>query len=165
MNIECAKAQMYERMAAHAEKFAALGFRASVRVYYTDKSLSEYDEYKKGCDTLWCDLQISTPEMEEDDGLIYGLFAEIDKNGTEIKDAAPKNESQIENTLNELYAEASESDDPKASFSKEYERITQEFNEKMNEFESKMKRLKYLSYAAIGVILISIAAVFIASLL
>lgn len=165
MTIENAINEMTARMTAHSERFAALGFLTQVRVYYTDKSLEEYENMKKGCTTVWCELKISTPEMNEDDGLIYELYSDIDKNGTDIKNIEDGEKSEIEEALNELYAAVSDSDNPKEAFLSEYERASAEFDEKMKEFEKRITKLRYLSLAACGIVAISLIAVLIASLL
>ena len=165
MNIENARSEMIERMQVHAEKFDKLGFNATVRTYFTDKSLAEYDEFRRGCVTLWCELKISTPEMQDTDGIIYELYADIDKNGSDIKDAEPKNESEVEVALTELYTSLCESDDPKKTFLSEYARISKEFEERMLEFEKKITKLRYISLAAVGVVILCAAIFFISSLL
>ena len=165
MTIENAITEMTARMSAHAEKFAALGFRAEIKVYYTDKSLEEYTEMKKGCSTVWCELKISTPDMEENDGLIYELYADIDKNGTDIKDGEQLVESEIENALSELYSAVSEASDPKAAFLTEYARASAEFDEKIKEFEKKITKLRHVSIAAVGIVAVLLIIVLICSLL
>ena len=142
-------------MTSYAERFEALGLRASVRIYFSDKMLSEYDEVKKGCTTMWCELKLSTPEMEED-GLLYELFADLDKSTTQIKDGEPTNESEIEKALDELYEALRNDEDPISKFAEEYERVNREFDEKMSEFEKKMRRLKIISYIAMGVVVFSL---------
>ena len=124
-----------------------------------------YENMKKGCTTVWCELKISTPEMNKDDGLIYELYSDIDKNGTDIKNTEDGEKSEIEEALNELYAAVSDSDNPKEAFISEYERASAEFDEKMKEFEKRITKLRYLSLAACGIVAISLIAVLIASLL
>ena len=165
MTIENAVKEMSARLAAHAEKFKALGFLADTRVYYTDKSLAEHTEMKKGCLTVWCELKISVPDMEAEDGLIYELYSDIDKNGTDIKAIGDDAKCEIEEALSELYSTLSEAEDAKAAFLTEYHRVSLEFDEKMAEFEKKITRLRYLSIAAIGVVAIALIATLIASLL
>ncbi len=165
MNIETARAEMIARMQAHAEKFAELGFNATVRTYFTDKALAEYDEFKRGCVTLWCELKISTHEMQDEDGIIYELYADIDKNGTDIKNSEPKNESEIEAALTELYTSLCEPENAQDAFLSEYARISEEFDARMQEFEKKITRLRYLSLTAVGVVILCAAIFFISSLL
>lgn len=165
MTIENAITEMSARLSAHAEKFKALGFLADIKVYYTDKSLNEYTEMKKGCLTVWCELKISTQEIDADDGLIYELYADIDKNGTDIKAIGDDAKSEIEEALCELYSTLSSSEDAKTAFLTEYQRVSLEFDEKMAEFEKKIKKLRYLSIAAVGGVAVSLIIAFIASLL
>ncbi len=165
MTLENAIAEMSARMQANAERFASLGFLTDVRVYYTNKSLEEYECKNKGCNTVWCELKISTPDLEKNDGLIYELYADIDKNGTDIKSTEAVNKSEIETALDELYSAVSEADDPKQVFLCEYERVSAEFDEKMREFEKRISKLRYLSAAAVGIVVISLIIVLIASLL
>ena len=165
MTIENAKAEMLEKLSAHAEKFNALGFIASVRTYYTDKALAEHEELRRGSETLWCELIIRCEGMGEDDGLIYDLYADIAKDGENIKETQEDSAGIIESALTELYGVLSESDDPKARFMEEYERATAEFNAEIKEFNRKLRRMKFVAYGAAAVAVIAIATVFITSLL
>ena len=164
MDIETAKVQMTEKMHSHAKKFISLGFRADVRVYFTDKSLFEHEELHSGCDTLWCELKISSPDMQEGHGLIYELYADIDKNGTDIKTYKAKNTGEIDSALEELYLSLSESDNPIQLFTQKYEEAVIDFDEQMRLFDLRMKRIKYISFGAFSVVLLISLIIFILSL-
>lgn len=163
MTIEAAREKILATMNGHAEKFKNLGFITTVRTYYTDKSLGETDTLTRSAETLWCDLLISSENMSDGDGLLYSLYADIDKDGINIKEPV-ENEEAITSALNELYATLSEAESPTERFMEEYEHATAKYASEIKLLEKRLNRLKYLSYAAVGITVITIFIIFVLSL-
>ena len=163
MTIENAKAEMLASLTAHAEKFSSLGFITSVRSYYTDKSLEEHEELCRGAETLWCELSVRCEGMDEDDGLVYDLYADLERDGVNIKENE-ENEGVIETALTDLYNALAEAPDPTERFMEEYRKATEEFDAEMAEFERKLKRMKYISYGAAAVAIVAIVIIFLVTL-
>ena len=164
MTVENKRAEMLEVMNGYAEKFAGLGFSTAVRAYYTNKSLEEHTEPRRGDETLWCELLIKCEGMDAGDGLVFDLFADIARDGVNVKDADNEAEASVKETLDTLYAELVEAPDPNARFMEEYQRAQAEFDAEMAVFERKFKRLRYLSLGAAAIVVICIVIIFISSL-
>ena len=164
MTIENKRAEMLEVMTEYAEKFTSLGFITGVRSYYTDKSLEEHTEIRRGSETLWCELLIKCEGMDDSDGLVFDLFADIERDRINVKEADSDAELSVKATLDELYETLTEAPDPNARFMEEYKKAQDEFDEQMREFEKKFKRLRYLSLGAAAIVIICVIIIFVASL-
>lgn len=164
MTVINAKEEMLRKMTEYAERFSTLGFITSVRSYFTDKTLEESEIQKKSSETLWCELVIRTEDGGEDNAIVFDLFRDLNKAGDEIINEADNRDSETFEAIEELFSALSSADEPVARFNEEYSRISEQFNTEMKEFEKKLKRLKFLSLAAVAIVLISIGAILIASL-
>lgn len=93
--------QAYEKIqTALVEKKTVLeecGFVTRIRAFYTDKNLAEKSEFTAKCILVFGNIDIGTPELEDDDWCNFSLCAEIKT--AEVEDAA------LENALSEWSAE------------------------------------------------------------
>lgn len=82
--------QAYERMqTALVEKKTLIedyGLTTRVRAFYTDKNLAEQSEFNAKCILVFGNIDIGTPELEDDDWCNFSLCAEI-RTG-EVEEAA-----------------------------------------------------------------------------
>ena len=82
--------QAYERIqTALVEKKTLLedyGLTTRIRTFYTDKNLSEKTEFTAKCILVFGNIDIGTPELEDDDWCNFSLCAEIKT--AEVEDAA-----------------------------------------------------------------------------
>ncbi len=73
--------QAYEKIqAALVEKKTALeeyGFITRIRAFYTDKNLAEKSEFTAKCILVFGNVDIGTPELEDDDWCNFSFCAEI----------------------------------------------------------------------------------------
>ena len=156
--------QAYEKIqSALAEKKTALeelGFVTRARAFYTDKNLAEKRDFDAKCILVFGNVDIGTPELEEDDWCNFSLCAEI-KTG-EVEDSA------LESALSEWSAEVDAFvEKAKAAPSRE-KLVTEtcraqetEAEAAAAEFAKEIKKVRFKMLIGMGIVIVLMLAVLI----
>ena len=141
MEIFSVEGRLKSIMSEAAQKFADLGLVTKIVTTYTDKNFEDYTEFNSKVNALWVELLIGTPDMAEEDMLLYCLSADFKPGGEKITSLPKESElAELQADLNEVYERLTSAQ----GVEEELKKISKENEEKsiemMKELNKKVKR-------------------------
>ena len=152
MTIDIAKKCAEEILEEYKGKIAEFGLVTKISHIYDTKNFEscEYDSPKLSIVSV--NLEIRTKDMKDEDGIVFGICFEVDRN-REVKDEEfEKLVSDERENLDDLVAALNGKDDVDTFIKEECKRINEESEAALNALSKKLARLdmitKWLMIAA-----------------
>ena len=160
MTAKIAREKIEDAVLAAEKKLKEIGLTTRPRSFYTDKNLSEAQEFSPKSLLVFGDLAFGYGQMEDDDYCNYSICCEI-KTGLvddgELADGIRAFEEEIDKVIARLKGAS----DPEAILEEISRAQSEEAEEAAKEFSKEMRKVKLKLYLAVGAIIVIIAAVLI----
>lgn len=160
MTAKIAREKIEDAVLAAEKKLKEIGLTTRPRSFYTDKNLSEAQEFSPKSLLVFGDLAFGYGQMEDDDYCNYSICCEI-KTGLvddgELADGIRAFEEEIDKVIARLKGAS----DPEAILEEISKVQSEEAEEAAKEFSKEMRKVKLKLYLAVGAIIVIIAAVLI----
>ena len=160
MTAKIAREKIEDAVLAAEKKLKEIGLTTRPRSFYTDKNLSEAQEFSPKSLLVFGDLAFGYGQMEDDDYCNYSICCEI-KTGlvddAELADGIRAFEEEIDKVI----ARLKDASDPEAILEEISRAQSEEAEEAAKGFSKEMRKVKLKLYLAVGAIIVIIAAVLI----
>ena len=160
MTAKIARDKIEDAVLRASSKLKEAGLTTRPRSFYTDKNLTEEQEFSPKTILVFGDLAFGYGDMEEDDYCNYSICCEI-KTGLvddkELEDGIAAFEDEIESVLTKL----AKATNPSAVLEEISRLQSEEAEEAAREFSKEMRKVKLKLYIAVAAIIVIIASVLI----
>lgn len=134
------------------------GFVTRIRAFYTDKNLAEKSEFTAKCILVFGNIDIGTPELEDDDWCNFSLCAEIKT--ADVGDAALESALKEWSTEVDSFIEKVKGATAKDAFITETCRAQEtEAEEAAAEFTKEIKKVRRKMLLGLGIVIVLMLAV------
>lgn len=141
MNVDIAVEKAKELINKYPEKLEAFGLVAKrTNVYEKENYIDECEYESKELRHVSIDLEVRTPDMSDDDGIVYGIMIDVDKNREVDEEEFNKILNEEELTLDDLVAALNNKEDPIAFFRDEAASIKEEGEQMLKEMRKSLNR-------------------------
>ena len=141
MNIDIAVEKAKELINKYPEKLEAFGLVAKrTNVYEKENYIDECEYESKELRHVSIDLEVRTPDMSDDDGIVYGIMIDVDKNREVDEEEFNKILNEEELTLDDLVAALNNKEDPIAFFRDEAASVKEEGEQMLKEMRKSLNR-------------------------
>ena len=141
MNVDIAVEKAKELINKYPEKLEAFGLVAKrTNVYEKENYIDECEYESKELRHVSIDLEVRTPDMSDDDGIVYGIMIDVDKNREVDEEEFNKILNEEELTLDDLVAALNNKEDPIAFFRDEAASVKEEGEQMLKEMRKSLNR-------------------------
>ena len=160
MTAKIARDKIEDAVLKASQKLKDAGLATRPRSFYTDKNLTEEQDFSPRSLLVVGDLAFGYGDMEDDDYCNYSICCEI-KTGlvddTELEDGIKAFLEEVDKVLTKL----STATNPSAVLEEISRQQTEEAEKAALEFSKEMRKVKIKLYSAVAAIIVIIAAVII----
>ena len=141
MNVDIAVEKAKELINKYPEKLEAFGLVAKrTNVYEKENYIDECEYESKELRHVSIDLEVRTPDMSDDDGIVYGIMIDVDKNREVDEEEFNKILNEEELTLDDLVAALNNKEDPIAFFRDEAASVKEDGEEMLRQMRKSLNR-------------------------
>jgi hypothetical protein len=141
MNVDIAvekAVELINKYPAKLEKFGLVAKRTNL--YEKDNYIDECEYESKDLRHVSIDLEVRTPDMSDDDGIVYGIMFDVDKNREVDEEEFNNIMNEEELTLDDLVAALNNKEDPIAFFKEEAASVKEEGEQMLKEMKKSLNR-------------------------
>ena len=160
MTAKIAREKIEDAVLAAEKKLKEVGLTTRPRSFYTDKNLTEAQEFSPKSLLVFGDLAFGYGEMELDDYCNYSICCEI-KTGLVDDGELAEGIRAFEEEVDKIIAKLNGATNPEAVLEEISRAQTEEAEAAAREFSKEMRKVKFKLYLAVGAIIVIIASVLI----